>query len=322
MCALPTANIAWTQPIQLGEGSLVVTIRTFHRGDEQLFLRLANTAYRNLEILTSERVKRLTSPPYFNRDGFFIAEKEGAPVGCVGAFNLRTKGYLWIGYLAVEAAFSNLPIVNRLMKAALKYCASKNPTLLKAVTPMIQPYVDAYKRFGFRPARRILRIAWDPINVPRERSFNQEISVVEVSRNHVEEASHVLVQGLRPYWDWWLEEEGGIEAVLERTAKWMKQSACLMAKSDNRAVGVTGIVPHPEVGKARFLGVIVLPNFRKKGIGSALMYAVLNKAKQLGYKRLVVHTMAYLDALAPGAVLYLKSGGKIEAEYLHLLKES
>jgi GNAT superfamily N-acetyltransferase len=275
-----------------------------------------------LEILTSERVKRLTSPPYFNRDGFFIAEREGAPVGCVGAFNLRTKGYLWIGYLAVEDAFSNLPIVNRLVKAALEYCASKNPTLLKAVTLTIQPYVDAYKRFGFRPVRRILRIAWDPIEIPRERSFHQEISVVEVSANEVEEASHVLVQGLRPYWDWWLEEEGGSEAVRERAANWLKECACLMAKTDNTAVGVTGIVPDPEAGEAQFLGVIVLPHFRKKGVGSALMYAALDKAKQLGYKRLVVHTMAYLDALAPGAVLYLKSGGKIEAEYLHLLKES
>lgn len=296
-------------------------IRTFHRGDEQLFLPLVNTAHRNLEILISERVKRLTSPPYFNSDGFFIAEKEGSPVGCVGVFNLRAKGYLWIGYLAVKEAFSNLTIVNRLIEAALEYCNSKKPTLLKAVTLMIQPYVDAYKRFGFRPARRILRIAWDPIEIPKERSFNQEISVAEVSKNDVEEASHVLVQGLRPYWDWWLEEEGGNEAVLERATKWMKQCTCLIARSNNKAVGVTGFVPHPEASEARFLGVMVLPNFRKKGIGSALMYAVLKKAKQLGYKRLVVHTMAYLDALAPGAVLYLKSGGKIEAEYLHLLKE-
>jgi len=298
-----------------------VIIRTFHHGDEQLFLLLVNTAYRNLEILASERVKRLTSPPYFNSDGFFIAEKEGSPAGCIGVFNLPAKGYLWIGYLAVKEAFSNLTIVNELIKAALEYCASKKPTLLKAVTLMIQPYVDAYKRFGFRPTRRILRIAWDPIKIPEEKSFNQEVSVVEVSKNDVEEASHVLVQGLQPYWDWWLEEEGGNEAVLEKATEWMKQGTCLIAKINKKAVGVTGIVPHPEADEARFLGVMVLPNFRMKGIGSALMYAALNKAKQLGYKRLVVHTTAYLDALAPGAVLYLKSGGKIEAEYLHLLKK-
>jgi len=51
------------------------------------------------------------------------------------------------------------------------------------------------------------------------------------------------------------------------------------------------------------------------------MNAALNRATKMGYKRLAVHTLAYLDALAPGAVLYLKSGGRIEAEYLHLTKE-
>ena len=297
-------------------------IRTFHKGDEQLFLSLVNTAYRNLETLTPERVKRLTSPPYFNPDGFFIAEKQGSPVGCVGVFNLPAKGCLWMGYLAVKEAFSNLTIVNGLIKTALKYCTFKKPKLLKAVTLTIQPYVDAYKQFGFRPVRRILRIAWDPVEIPEGKSFNQEVSTVEVSKNDIEEASHILVRGLRPYWDWWLEEEGGEEAVWKRAIEWMKQGICLIAKIDNEAVGVTGIVPYQGAGEARFLGVMVLPEFRMQAIGSALMYAALNKAKQLGYKRLVVHTMAYLHALAPGAVLYLKSGGKIEAEYLHLIKES
>lgn len=52
------------------------------------------------------------------------------------------------------------------------------------------------------------------------------------------------------------------------------------------------------------------------------MKAAINKTKQLGHSRLVVHTMAYLESLAPGAILYFKSGGKIEAEYLHLIKDS
>lgn len=204
----------------------------------------------------------------------------------------------------------------------MEYCVSRKPKLLKAVTLAIQPYVDTYKRFGFRPVRRILRIAWEPTEIPEMKSFDQEIKVAEVSKRDVEEAAHVFVQGLRPYWDWWLEEEGGVEAVQKKTTEWMKQCICLLtAKIDNRAVGVTGIVPYHGVNEARFLGVTVLPEFRMQGIGSALMYAALNKAKQLGCKRLVVHTMAYLHALAPGAVLYLKSEGKIEAEYLHLIKE-
>jgi len=298
-----------------------VIIRSFRQNDKQTFLQLVNTAYRNLETLTHERIERLTSPPYFDLDGFFIAEKEGSPIDCVGVFNLPAEAYLEVRYLAVKDAFSNLAIVNSLIKAALQYSARKKPTMLKAVTPTIQPYVEAYRRFGFKPVRRILRIAWDPIKIPEETHLQHPVNVVEASESDLEEASHALVKGLQPYWDWWVEEEGGNQAVLEQISGWIKQCVCLLAKADGEIIGVVGMLPGSKRGEARLTGVMVLPNFRMKGIGSALMNAMLNKAKQLGYERLVVHTLAYLDSLAPGAVLYLKSGGKIEAEYIHLLKK-
>ena len=51
------------------------------------------------------------------------------------------------------------------------------------------------------------------------------------------------------------------------------------------------------------------------------MKAALRKALEFGLERLTVYTVAYLDHLAPGAVLYLKSGGKIEAEYVQLERD-
>jgi len=42
-------------------------VRNFQQGDEQSILFIVNTAYKNLERLIIERVKRLTSPPYFNQ---------------------------------------------------------------------------------------------------------------------------------------------------------------------------------------------------------------------------------------------------------------
>lgn len=70
-----------------------------------------------------------------------------------------------------------------------------------------------------------------------------------------------------------------------------------------------------------FFGVMVLPKHRLKGVGWDLMVSVLRRAKELDVERLKVYTMAYLDHLAPGALLYLKSGGKVEAEYVQLEKE-
>ncbi len=48
------------------------------------------------------------------------------------------------------------------------------------------------------------------------------------------------------------------------------------------------------------------------------MSKAINFAKKLGQRRMTVYTFSYLDCLAPGALLYLRSGGKIEAEHLQL----
>ncbi|MEM2939904.1 MAG: GNAT family N-acetyltransferase [Candidatus Bathyarchaeia archaeon] len=268
-----------------------------------------------------ERVKRLTSSPNFHSEGFFIAEKDGLPIGCIGVFNLPAEGFLEIRYLAVKDAFSNLVAVDELIEAALSYSLSQQPKMLKAATLAIQPYVGEYKRFGFKPIRRILRIAWDLTKIPEEQLIGKT-SIIEVTEENLEEACRVFVDGVQPHWDWWIEEEGGREMVSQKAAEWIRHSVAFAAKVDNKIVGVTGIAPHHEGGEASFLGVMVLPQYRMKGIGWTLMKAAINKTKQLGHSRLVVHTMAYLESLAPGAILYLKSGGKIEAEYLHLIKDS
>jgi len=107
---------------------------------------------------------------------------------------------------------SRAAIVDNLIDVALKFSIFKRLKLAKAVTPTIQPYVYAYKRFGFKPVRRILRIAWDPIKVPEEQ-WDRRITVAEIAKEDIEEASYVFVEGARPYWDWWIDEEGGTQTL-------------------------------------------------------------------------------------------------------------
>ena len=52
----------------------------------------------------------------------------------------------------------------------------------------------------------------------------------------------------------------------------------------------------------------------------AIMREALSWAAKLGQRNMSVYTFSYLDSLAPGALLYLKSGGKIDSEYLQLQK--
>jgi hypothetical protein len=51
-----------------------------------------------------------------------------------------------------------------------------------------------------------------------------------------------------------------------------------------------------------------------------LMKATIDEAQRRNQVTMRVYTLAFLDHLAPGAVLYLKTGGRIEGEYLQLQK--
>ncbi|HVH15077.1 MAG TPA: GNAT family N-acetyltransferase [Candidatus Angelobacter sp.] len=92
---------------------------------------------------------------------------------------------------------------------------------------------------------------------------------------------------------------------------------------DKKLVGLSILRPDwYGSGEARFDGAYAIPEFRKQGIGSALMNATIREACNKNQNTMRVYTLAYLDYLAPGAVLYLKTGGRIEGEYLQLQKRS
>ena len=88
---------------------------------------------------------------------------------------------------------------------------------------------------------------------------------------------------------------------------------------DGRLVGLTYLRPDLYgKGWAWFNGIYVLPKFREKQVGSVLMSAAIAELRRMRQKKLSIFTLAFLDHLAPGAILYLKSGAKIEAEHLEL----
>jgi GNAT superfamily N-acetyltransferase len=84
-------------------------------------------------------------------------------------------------------------------------------------------------------------------------------------------------------------------------------------------VGLTYLSPD-RYGKgwAWFNGIYVLPKFRGRQVGSVLLSAAIVELRRKGQKKLSVYTLAFLDHLAPGASMYLKSGAKLVAEHLEL----
>jgi len=135
---------------------------------------------KNLQDWTSGFVelpgtKNVLSSSAFDRAGCFVAVDKGSIVGCVAVTNLPRKNWLVIRYLAAKRALSRVYALEKLLSRALEYVETRKPEFLRATTPSIQPYVDVYKSFAFKPIRRDFRITWDLTGTPEPPNKQVEI---------------------------------------------------------------------------------------------------------------------------------------------------
>src|SRR3989454_5758711 len=295
-----------------------ISVRAFSHGEESALLEILRDAFGSFADVA--RTKAVLSSKRFDPDGCFVAEVNGVPIGWLAVTSLPRDKWFVIRYLSIRGARLQTTVGERLLSRAITYVESKGREFLRATTPAIQPYVEIYRKFGFKPLRRDFRISWQTDDVPCTDDLRLETE--EISDETVDSATSLYVQALSPYWDWRTEEEGGITAVADsfkedrsRGARW------ILSSLDHEPVGLVGIIPdYYEPGVAWFRGAFVLPEHRGKRVGSALMSEISKFAKTLGQRKMVVYTFSSLDSLAPGALLYLKTGGKIEAEYLQLAR--
>jgi N-acetylglutamate synthase-like GNAT family acetyltransferase len=292
-----------------------LVFRNVTAADEQSFLEMQIQAFRRLEYLP--RMKLGLSA--FDRQGSFVAERDRSMIGCVGLLKLDRPGWFEIRNLAVRDPETD--VAKQLVNRVAEYVEANAAEFVKAFTPAVQPYVDVYKEAGFEPVRRSLRIRWDLANC---NVHEDKIETRELSKEWADEAANVWIKGLRPYWDYWIEEQGGPESIKE----WVKESVAkhqgwIGAFIDKKLVGLSILRSDAYgSGEARFNGAYAIPENRKQGVGSALMNATIREAKRRNQTTMRVYTLAFLDHLAPGAVVYLKTGGMIEGEYLQLQKGS
>lgn len=260
----------------------------------------------------------LVSSSAFDPEGCFLAREKGSVVGCVAVTRLPRKNWVVVRYLAAKHAMSRIDLVEKLLGRALDYVESKRAEFLRATTPAIQPYVDVYKGFGFKPIRRDFRITWDLRDL--KDLPTEHVDIKEVSEKTAGEIEQRFAESLRPYWDWRTEEQGGDEGVAHNFRDGLKRGErWLSGHVGEELVGFTGIIPdYYRAGGARFRGAYVLPEYRGNGYGRILMNGISSWAKRQGQSKMTVHTFSYMDSLAPGALLYIKTGGRIESEYLQL----
>ena len=296
---------------------VMIEVKTFR--DPEIWYNILKRCFGDLEKRTLDELRAVVDSPSFDPKNLLLAEVEGSPAGCLWIRRLPKEDRYELWDLAVPKEFWGLGVEDALIERALDILFDRRARLARAHTLSIEPCVAAFKRHGFNPVRRILRIVWELQRVKIEPPCANVTQINEVGPEDIEELSGVFLEGLKPYWNWWIEDQGGAERLREASRSWFEPSSGLLwlvAKKDGKTIGLTGF--HVKGREGVLFGVMVLPEHRLKGVGRALLMSALRKAAELGLERLIVYTVAYLDRLAPGAALYMRSGGLVEAEYIHL----
>jgi len=240
-----------------------MTLRSIGSDEHDVLLNILGESLG--QFLDRPGTKNLISSDAFDPDGCFLAREKGSDVGCVAVTSLPRKNWLVIRYLAAKHAMSRIDVVEKLLGRALEHVESRRAEFLRATTPAIQPYVDVYKGFGFKPLRRDFRITWDLRDASH--SLSKRVEINEVAEKTAREIEERFVESIRPYWDWRTEEQGGEEAVAHNFRDGLKKGErWLSGHVGEELVGFTGLIPdYYKTGDARFRGTYVLPEYRGKG---------------------------------------------------------
>lgn len=92
------------------------------------------------------------------------------------------------------------------------------------------------------------------------------------------------------------------------------KGSLLLAYYNEEAVGCVALQQLPEEYACEMKRLYVQPAFRKYKIGDALVAAIINEAKRLGYAKMKLDTLERLQAAIH---LYLKHGFEITTAYYH-----
>ncbi|MGH8945572.1 MAG: GNAT family N-acetyltransferase [Acidimicrobiia bacterium] len=303
---------------------VTLTMRKYEKGDEAALGRLLDRCFGRFETWTADRVAELAAGPGPQIAEMWVALEGSRLVGCVHTHGVPRAGSYVIRELAVDAEPED-SVAGRLLDVVLEHLGDLDPILIRASTPTMAPYPDAYRRRGFTPVRRALTLVWDLTGLPDAPVSEGPIVVGDAHRHSPERLAELYVEGMRPYWEWFLDERGGADAHKERVAAYIAglsrdggNEMWLAAQFEGEAVGVSIVSDIHEV-EADMGGVYVLPAHRNSGVGSALMRATLSGLQERAIERLVVpETMSFLDSDMPSIRLYKRSGARVRAEYLHL----
>ena len=111
--------------------------------------------------------------------------------------------------------------------------------------------------------------------------------------------------------------EQGVPVELEWD-EWDERSLHAIATLDDKVVGTGRLIPVDDGGTIRIGRMAVLADFRGRGIGAAILAALLVRAREQGVREAVLHAQTYVAAFYRGFGFVERGDEFFEAGIAHV----
>jgi ribosomal protein S18 acetylase RimI-like enzyme len=312
-----------------------VNVRRFVKGvDEHAWVELMDAEYRDYASwwrgTTADEMFEYEKNPDFDFEGRFVAEVNGKPVGLMHA-HVEKSGEERRGFIrdfCVLSAFRGSEVEVRLLEAAVDDFRRRGVKRVRAWTGVDRAdRIGFLEKSGFRFSYRTIDMRISLAHVPVNVGENLEVAVRRLSSDIDED-----VESLN-----WLDNECfkadplHVPRTAEETRRLLHEDPVLgwrefyFAVVDGKDVGYVGVgiderynAEH-DVKTGYINGIGVLPEYRRRGIGTLLLLHALNVLKAEGM------TSASLDTEdtnpTRAITLYEKVGFKVLQEYVTYAKD-
>jgi ribosomal protein S18 acetylase RimI-like enzyme len=154
--------------------------------------------------------------------------------------------------------------------------------------------------------------------LPRSRSKNK-IAIHAAKPKDRERLRKIVLEAYLPEWSWWVGKIGGKKRAREDLMSYISRflrdpkKRIFVAEEDERVIGFSGAAKYNRDTGTIGYGVAVLPGFRKRGIGAALLVAALDWLRNSGVRFVTLEgeTFGIANQDTPAIILYKSLGGQI-----------
>jgi len=169
-----------------------------------------------------------------------------------------------------------------------------------------------------KPKIRSIEILWDlEKSLPKVRSKNKATIRAAVPKDR-ERLRKIVVEAYLPEWSWWVRRVGGKERARADLMSYVREfmrdrkKRIFVAEEGENMVGFCGAAKYNR-GTGTIGYGVVLPRFRRRGIGSILLRTALDWLKKSGVRPVTLEeaTFSFENKDSPAILLYKNLGGTI-----------